>query len=36
LIPAGLLNRGYAESDVTKIVGGNFMRLFREVTENRG
>ena len=36
LVPAGLLSRGYAESDVAKIVGGNFMRLFREVTENGG
>ncbi|HET8563512.1 MAG TPA: membrane dipeptidase [Candidatus Binatia bacterium] len=36
LIPAGLLSRGYSQSDVAKIVGGNFMRLFREVTENRG
>jgi len=36
LIPAGLLARGYTESDVAKIVGGNFMRIFREVTENRG
>lgn len=31
LLPAGLLKRGYSESDTTKIVGGNFMRLFREV-----
>lgn len=36
LIPAGLLKRGYAESDVAKIVGGNFMRLFREVTASAG
>ena len=36
LISAGLLARGYTESDVAKIVGGNFMRMFREVTENRG
>ena len=36
LIPAGLLARGYADSDVAKIVGANFMRVFREVTENRG
>ncbi|HYA28885.1 MAG TPA: membrane dipeptidase [Acidobacteriota bacterium] len=32
LVPAGLLKRGYSEIDVAKIVGGNFMRLFREVT----
>jgi len=36
LIPAGLLARGYAASEVAKIVGGNFMRVFREVAENRG
>ena len=32
LIPAALLSRGYRESDVEKIVGGNFMRVFREVS----
>ncbi|MEA2526897.1 MAG: rane dipeptidase [Thermomicrobiales bacterium] len=26
----GLLQRGYADDDVLKIVGGNFLRLFRE------
>lgn len=31
LIPAALLKRGYAESDIAKIIGGNFMRVFREV-----
>ncbi|MCJ7493041.1 MAG: dipeptidase, partial [Deltaproteobacteria bacterium] len=36
LISAGLLARGYSESDVAKIVGGNFMRIFHYVTENRG
>ena len=36
LIPAGLLARGYTASEVAKIVGGNFMRVFREVAENRG
>jgi membrane dipeptidase len=36
LVPAGLLQRGYSQSDVAKIVGGNFMRVFREVTETRG
>jgi len=36
LIPAGLLARGDTEGDVAKIVGGNFMRVFGEVTENRG
>ncbi len=36
LVPAGLLKRGYSENDVAKIVGGNFMRIFREITDNRG
>jgi membrane dipeptidase len=36
LIPAGLLARGYSETDAAKIIGGNFMRVFREVTENKG
>ena len=36
LIPAGLLSRGYPETDVAKIVGGNFMRVFREVVASAG
>ena len=36
LIPAGLLQRGYSQSDVAKIAGGNFIRVFREITETRG
>jgi membrane dipeptidase len=36
LIPAGLLSRGYPEADVVKIVGGNFMRVFREVVASAG
>lgn len=28
---AGLVSRGYSDSDITKIVGGNWMRVFREV-----
>lgn len=36
LIPAGLLARGYPEAEVAKIIGGNFMRVFREVTETKG
>ena len=36
LIPAGLLSRGYPETDVVKIVGGNFMRVFREVVASAG
>ncbi len=35
LIPAGLLKRGYAANDVAKIIGENFMRVFREVTLGR-
>lgn len=35
LIPAGLLARGYSESDVAKIIGGNFMRVFLAVTQAR-
>jgi membrane dipeptidase len=31
LIPAALLKRGYTDGVVEKILGGNFMRLFREV-----
>ncbi|MGH7854639.1 MAG: dipeptidase [Candidatus Binatia bacterium] len=31
LIPAALLKRGYTDGVVEKIIGGNFMRLFREV-----
>jgi membrane dipeptidase len=31
LIPAALLKRGYADSAVEKIIGGNFMRLFRAI-----
>lgn len=31
LLPAGLLKRGYSEGDTAKIVGGNFMRLWRAV-----
>jgi membrane dipeptidase len=27
----GLLDRGYAESDVQKVIGGNFLRVFRTV-----
>ncbi|UCB47546.1 MAG: membrane dipeptidase, partial [Spirochaetota bacterium] len=27
----GLLDRGYSESDVKKIMGENFLRLFKEV-----
>ena len=30
-ITAGLLERGYGEDDVGKVLGGNFMRVFRQV-----
>lgn len=30
-ITAGLLSRGYSEEDVEKILGSNFLRVFREV-----
>ena len=30
-ITTGLLERGYGEDDVRKILGGNFMRVFRQV-----
>jgi len=35
LIPAALLKRGYSDSAVQRIIGGNFMRLFREVAAQR-
>ena len=31
-----LLCRGYPETNVVKIVGGNFMRVFREVAASAG
>jgi membrane dipeptidase len=30
-ITAGLLKRGYSESDVAKVLGGNFLRVMRDV-----
>ena len=36
IIAAGLLRRGFSETDVAKIVGGNCMRLFHQVKETRG
>lgn len=36
LIPAGLLKRGYRESEVVKIVGGNCMKVLDQVKETRG
>jgi membrane dipeptidase len=32
LIPAALLKRGYNDGVIEKIIGGNFMRLFREIS----
>ena len=31
-LTAALLRRGYSESEVRKILGGNFLRVLREVT----
>ena len=31
-LTAALLRRGYTEADVRKILGGNFLRVLREVT----
>lgn len=31
-----LLKRGYSESDLRKILGGNFLRVMRQVTESSG
>ena len=36
LIPAGMLARGYKEAEVNKVIGGNFMRIFQEIADNRG
>ena len=35
LVPAGLLGRGYPANDVEKIVGGNFMRIFKEISAGK-
>jgi membrane dipeptidase len=32
-IPAALLARGYGHDDVVKVMGGNFLRVFREVAQ---
>jgi microsomal dipeptidase-like Zn-dependent dipeptidase len=31
-LTAALLRRGYSEADVKKIIGGNLLRVLREVT----
>ncbi|MFQ5594448.1 MAG: membrane dipeptidase, partial [Anaerolineae bacterium] len=31
-ITRGLLERGYADEDIAQILGGNWLRVFREVT----
>ncbi len=31
---SALLRRGYSEQDIQKIMGGNFLRLVREVVGN--
>lgn len=33
-ITKGLVERGYSQEDIRKIMGGNFMRVFRQVCEN--
>jgi membrane dipeptidase len=30
-VTQGLLDRGYADGDVQKVIGGNFLRVFRQV-----
>jgi microsomal dipeptidase-like Zn-dependent dipeptidase len=27
----GLVHRGYSESDILKVLGGNYMRVFKKV-----
>ncbi len=34
-ITRGLLERGYTEQDIRKILGGNFLRVLRQVTERQ-
>jgi membrane dipeptidase len=34
-VTAGLLDRGLSESEISGILGGNFMRLFRQVETGR-
>jgi membrane dipeptidase len=31
LMTDGLLRRGYSDEDVKKLIGGNFLRHFREI-----
>jgi len=31
-LTAALLKRGYSQTDIKKILGGNFLRVIREVT----
>jgi len=33
-LTAALLQRGYSEADIQKIMGGNFLRVIREVVGN--
>ena len=33
-ITEGLVTRGYSDDDIKKILGGNFMRVFRQVCDN--
>jgi microsomal dipeptidase-like Zn-dependent dipeptidase len=34
-ITAGLVNRGYSDDDIRKVLGGNFLRVFRQVMLKR-
>ncbi len=33
VITQGLLNRGYTEADIRKVLGGNVMRVFQQVEQ---
>ncbi|MFC1803987.1 membrane dipeptidase, partial [Thermoproteota archaeon] len=33
-ITEGLVARGYSDNEILKILGGNFMRVFKEVWDN--
>jgi membrane dipeptidase len=33
-VTEGLAGRGYSEADIRKILGGNFLRVFRQVFDS--